>query len=165
MEQGTEQGFSREQFDKMVSDKLRLIRADLDLTQDKMAELIGISKKTLVQVEKGRQTLGFTAAGLTAVLFRKSEIVQAMFGESVLEILDLVSGKRRSGAWYKTMGGKVWWTEMQRSGGFCLQKHVLTGHFRIIDEDHFLHYYSMDPSEAHKRLRELAEDGGAQEGL
>lgn len=148
----------------MVSDKLRLIRAELDLTQDKMAETIGISKKTLVQVEKGRQTLGFTAAGLTAVLFRKSEIVQALFGDSVLEILDLVAGKRQSGAWYKTLGGKVWWTEVQRTGGFCLQKHVLTGHFRILDEDHFLHYYSMDPSVAHKRLQELALDG-AQEGL
>ncbi|ASS75319.1 hypothetical protein CIG75_10170 [Tumebacillus algifaecis] len=165
MDRVNEQGFSREIFDKMVSDKLRLIRAELDLTQDKMSETIGISKKTLVQVEKGRQTLGFTASALTAVLFRKSEIVESMFGDSVLEILDLIAGKRQSKGWYKTMGGKVWWTELERTDHFSLQKHVLTGHCRIIDDDKFLHYYSMDLAEAQKRLQELEQADTEQQGL
>jgi DNA-binding XRE family transcriptional regulator len=147
-------------FDRMISEKLKLIRTEADLTQDRMAEIIGISKKTLVQVEKGRQTLGFTAAALVAVLFRKGEIVQSLFGESVVEILDLVADSGQRKAWYRTMGGKVWWTEVKRNGKYVIQKHVLTGHHRILDEDHYLHYYSLDPEEAHKRLKELAKKGG-----
>ncbi len=144
-------------FDRMISQKLKLIRAEADLTQDRMAEVIGISKKTLVQVEKGRQSLGFTAAALAAVLFRKSEMVQSLFGDAVLQIVELVATKAKSRAWYKTMGGKVWWTEENRTDSFIVQKHILTGHYRIIDHAHYLHYYSLDREEAFKRAKELTE--------
>jgi DNA-binding XRE family transcriptional regulator len=150
------QTMTQDVFDRMISDKLKLIRTEAELTQDRMADMIGISKKTLVQVEKGRQTLGFTASALVAVLFRHSELVQSMFGDSVLEILDLVSTKARSKVWYKTMGGKVWWTEERRDGSYILQKHILTGHYRIIDTDYYLHYYSLEKKEACRRLRELS---------
>ncbi|UFJ43053.1 helix-turn-helix domain-containing protein [Brevibacillus humidisoli] len=139
----------------MVSEKLKLIRIEADLTQDKMAEIIGVSKKTLVQVEKGRKTLGFTAAALVAVLFRRGEIMHSLFGDATLDVLDLVATRSNSQAWYRTMGGKVWWTEERREGSYSLQKHVFTGHYRIIDEERYLHYYSLDPAEAEKRLAEL----------
>ncbi len=45
---------NREEIIMLVSDKLRLIRTEAGYTQDKMAEIIGVSKKTLVQIEKGR---------------------------------------------------------------------------------------------------------------
>ncbi|MFC4770013.1 helix-turn-helix transcriptional regulator [Effusibacillus consociatus] len=152
-----ENRLTQELFDEMVSEKLKLIRVEADLTQDSMAEMIGISKKTLVQVEKGRQTLGFTAAALAAVLFRKGDVIQSLFGESVVDIIELVASNGKSRAWYKTMGGKIWWTEVKRSGRFVIQRHVLTGHHRIIDENQYLHYYSLDPEEALKRLKELRE--------
>lgn len=153
-----ENQFSQADFDKMISGKIRLIRTEADLTQDKMAETIGISKKTLVQVEKGRQTLGFTAAALVAVLFRRGEIMQSMLGDSALEVVDLVATKRKSKASYKTMGGKVWWTEEKKTSSYIVQRHILTGHYRILDHDHYLQFYSMDRKETLKRLQELESD-------
>ncbi|WP_255298377.1 helix-turn-helix transcriptional regulator [Brevibacillus dissolubilis] len=147
--------FTQEQFAAMISEKCKLIRTEAGYTQDRMAEIVGLSKKTLVQVEKGRQALNFTAAALIAVLFRRGEIIQSMYGDSVLEIVDLVSTKTTSKAWYKTMGGKVWWNEMRKTAHFCLQKHVLTGHYRILDHADYLHYYSMDEEESYARLQEL----------
>ncbi|MFC4768564.1 helix-turn-helix transcriptional regulator [Effusibacillus consociatus] len=150
-----ENQLTQELFDQLVSEKLKLIRVEADVTQDRMGEMIGISKKTLVQVEKGRQTLGFTGAALVALLFRNGEIMQSLFGESVVEIIDLVASNGKSKVWYKTMGGKVWWTEVRRSGDFIVQKHIVTGHHRIIDQNWYLHYYSLNPVEALKRLKEL----------
>lgn len=143
-------------FDQMVSGKLRMIRAEVNLSQDKMAEMIGISKKTLVQVEKERTTLGFTAACVVAVLFRKGEIVQGLFGDNVLQIIDHVVSHGTARAWYKTMGGRVWWTEEARKGRFVVQRHVLTGHHRILDDEKYLHFYSLDRDEVLARLEELA---------
>ena len=51
---------NREEIIMLVSDKLRLIRAEAGYTQDKMAEIIGVSKKTLVQIEKGRVLAGWS---------------------------------------------------------------------------------------------------------
>lgn len=165
MEAESEQILTQELFDRMVSEKLKLIRTEAGLTQDRMAEMIGISKKTLVQVEKGRKTLGFTAAALVAVLFRHREMVQSLFGESVLEVVELAAAQSSIRAWYKTMGGKVWWTKVAERERYLLQQHVLTGHYRIIDRDRYLHYYSLDRDEAHLRLDELAGKPGKGAGV
>ncbi|ABZ83916.1 helix-turn-helix domain protein [Heliomicrobium modesticaldum Ice1] len=147
----------------MVSEKLREIRTEADLTQDKMAESIGISKKTLVDVEKGRKTLGFTAAALTALLFRRGETVQSLFGDMTIDVIEFVSRRANSRAWYKTLGGRVWWTEECRQGPFIVQKHLFTPYYRIIDKDHYLHYYSMNREETYKRLTELGSETMAEE--
>lgn len=39
---------TREKFISKVDEKLKIIRTEKDLTQDKMASILGISKKTLV---------------------------------------------------------------------------------------------------------------------
>ena len=44
----------RTEFISIMNSKIKLIRTEFDLTQEKMAEAIGISKKTLVEIEKGR---------------------------------------------------------------------------------------------------------------
>ncbi|AMA74207.1 MULTISPECIES: helix-turn-helix transcriptional regulator [Aneurinibacillus] len=163
--------FSRETFDRMISEKLRLIRTEARLTQEQMADIIGLSKKTLVQVEKERKTLGFTAASLVGILFRNSEIVQAMFGESVVEIIELVAfqgieqepsdaklewiQRAKTKARYKTMGKRVWWKDEKVGETYLLQSHILTGHLRIIDRADVLHYYSMNLDEAKTKFYEL----------
>ena len=45
-----------------------------------MAAVLGISKKTLVEIEKGRSSLGWTGAAAFAAIFRESGILQAQFG-------------------------------------------------------------------------------------
>ena len=65
---------TRVEFIKKVDEKVRLIRTEKGYTQDKMAEALGISKKTLVQVEKERSSLGWALAIAVCVIFRDSEI-------------------------------------------------------------------------------------------
>jgi DNA-binding XRE family transcriptional regulator len=160
--------FTKETFDRMISEKLRLIRTEARLNQEQLAETIGISKKTLVQVEKERKTLGFTASALVGLLFRNSEIVQAMFGDSIVEIIDLIAfhginsdaagdslewiQEAKMKARYKSTGQRVWWKDEKAGKAYTLQSHILTGHLRIVDNENALHYYGMDPEEAEKHL-------------
>lgn len=48
----------KEYITELISSKLRLIRAESGYTQEKMANVLGMSKKTLVQIEKGRSAAG-----------------------------------------------------------------------------------------------------------
>ena len=43
---------NKQEFIELVNSKLKLIRVENDLSQDKMSEIIGLSKKTLVEIEK-----------------------------------------------------------------------------------------------------------------
>lgn len=61
--------------DKLISacdSSLRLLRAEAGLTQDSMAQELGISKKTLVGIEKGRSSLGWTGSAALCLLFGDS---------------------------------------------------------------------------------------------
>jgi DNA-binding XRE family transcriptional regulator len=49
---------NKNEFIKLLDGKLKLIRTEYGLTQDKMASVLGISKKTLVEIEKNRKSLG-----------------------------------------------------------------------------------------------------------
>lgn len=125
----------RQEFIATVSTKMKLVRVEADYTQGYMAEVLGISKKTLVQIEKGRIQASWTVAVAFCTLFRDSEILQGTFGEDILEIISIVAFKNYEGAKEKTLGGKVWWREVAQQGHFRLQQNLLSQHFRILDQD------------------------------
>ena len=52
----------REDFIKTCNSKLKLVRTEFSFSQDKMAVMLGISKKTLVEIEKGRSSLGWSGS-------------------------------------------------------------------------------------------------------
>ena len=45
---------------QLISLRIRMIRLEKGYSQDKMASIMGISKKTLVQIEKERVQAGWT---------------------------------------------------------------------------------------------------------
>ncbi len=56
---------TRENFIKLMDTQVKLIRSEYGLTQDKMSMLLGLSKKTLVEIEK---ELNFRAHCETSLL-------------------------------------------------------------------------------------------------
>ncbi|ALC91978.1 XRE family transcriptional regulator [Bacillus sp. FJAT-18017] len=140
-----------------VSEKLRLIRAEAGYTQDKMADIIGVSKKTLVQIEKGRVLAGWSTVVAVCALFRETETVQFLFGNEPLEVLETVAREGMDYRGGKTMGGKIWWRELERKNGYILQQNILSKHLRILDEEHYRIYSSFDEESATLRFNEIAE--------
>lgn len=81
----------KEYITELISSKLRLIRAESGYTQEKMANVLGMSKKTLVQIEKGRSAAGWAHVVAVCALFRNSEVLQAVLGDEPLEVVETVA--------------------------------------------------------------------------
>lgn len=147
----------RAEFIQKVNEKLKLIRIESNYTQDKMADILGISKKTLVQIEKGRGTLGWPGAVSVCTIFRNSEILDMTFGGEPQDIiLSLAFTDYESNE--KTLGGKVWWSNISSTDKFRVQQNIISGHYRILDcEDRRL-CSSFDREYIKERLKELSAD-------
>ncbi|MCP3761538.1 helix-turn-helix domain-containing protein [Domibacillus sp. A3M-37] len=139
----------------VVSSKFKLIRTERGYTQDKMAEVIGLSKKTLVQIEKERILAGWTTTAAVCALFRDSDILQSALGGDPVEIAELaahdtITRPQRD----KTMGGRVWWRELDHQNGFRLQQNMISGHYRVLDADAYRLFSTYDVAEAEEHFQE-----------
>lgn len=148
---------TKEEVMKLVSDRLRLIRQEQGYSQDIMAEVLGTSKKTLVQIEKNRVLASWTVTVAVCSLFSESEVLQHVLGDEPLEVIKLIAHKKVEHPVDKTMGGKVWWKDVEQKGRYVLQQNLISKHYRILDDDHFRWFSSFDRDEGLKRLEELKE--------
>jgi DNA-binding XRE family transcriptional regulator len=149
---------TRDEIIMQVSEKLRLIRTEAGYTQDKMAEIIGVSKKTLVQIEKGRVQANWSTAVSICALFRETETVQFLFGNEPLEVLETVAREGIDIRKSKTFGGRIWWRIVSKRNGYILQQNILSKHFRILDERNYRIFSSIDEKLSRQRFKELTKN-------
>ncbi len=146
---------NRDEIIAIVSDKLRLIRAEVGYTQDKMAEVVGISKKTLVQIEKGRVLASWATVVSVCALFRETETVQYLFGNEPLEILETVAREGIDVRKRKTFGVRIGWKQLAKNNGYILQQNIISKHYRIVDEQNYRIFSSFDEAVSRMRFKEL----------
>ena len=141
-----------------TSGKLKLIRIESDYNQNEMAEILGVSKKTLVQIEKGRTTLGWAGAVTLCTIFRDSEVLAMTFGgdpQDIILSLAFTDYESRE----KTLGGKVWWSNIECKDHYRIQQNIISRHFRILDGQDRRICSSFDEKYIRKRLQELSREG------
>lgn len=63
---------NREEIVALISGIIKSICLDLGYSQEKMAEMLGLSKKTLVQIEKQRVSARWTVVIAICALFRRT---------------------------------------------------------------------------------------------
>ncbi|MFJ7888476.1 helix-turn-helix transcriptional regulator [Lysinibacillus xylanilyticus] len=148
---------NREQLITLISEKLKLIRTEKDLTQDQMSDLLGLSKKTLVQIEKGRIYTGWTTAVAICALCRESSILQHELGGDPLEVVDLIANNGTLHPKEKTMGGYIWWKNLSEHKCYRLQQNVISQHFRILDTNNFRLLSTFDESIAKQEWEKFQE--------
>lgn len=124
---------TKEQLIEIVSKKMRLLRNEYNFSQEKMAEILGVSKKTLVQIEKDRNPASWTMVVAVCGLFRESEIIKMTIGEDALEIVEAITFENLNVPKNVTGGGRMFWKTLEGKKQFRIQKHLLTGHYRVID--------------------------------
>ncbi|MDX9872934.1 MAG: transcriptional regulator [Clostridia bacterium] len=146
---------TREEFIQRVDEKVRLIRSEREYTQDKMAEVLGISKKTLVQIEKRRASLGWTGAVTLCTVFKDSEILEMTFGGQPEDIILTVAFNGYVPEYGKTLGGTVWWKEVERKGSFRIQQNIISKHYRLLNEEDRRICSSFDEAYVKNRLAEV----------
>lgn len=146
----------RSEFISIMNQKIKLIRTEFDLTQEKMADAIGISKKTLVEIEKGRNSLSWSAAVAAAVIFADSGILADAFGGETSDLVKVIALQGLDAKLPdKTMGGRIWWQDIKESKGYRIQQNIISRHYRILDAEDRRFFSSFDKKETESKLKEL----------
>ncbi|WLD92737.1 helix-turn-helix transcriptional regulator [Alkalihalobacillus sp. AL-G] len=145
-----------EQITEIISNKLKLIRIEKGYTQDRMAIVLGLSKKTLVQIEKHRNHANWTTIVAICALFRDSEILRTAVGGDPVELVEILAHEGIERPKDRTLGGKVWWKDLKVVNNYRLQQNMISKHFRILDQENHRWYSSFDEDEAHDRLAEFS---------
>ncbi len=134
----------RNEFVGKVDDKLKLVRTEYGYNQDKMADILGISKKTLVQIEKGRSSLGWTGAIALCTIFKQSEVLEATLGGEATDMILALAFQDSEPVYPKTFGGKIWWSTLEETSGYKVQQNIISQHYRILDSNYRRVFSSFD---------------------
>ena len=126
---------TKKEFTAQMDGVLKSVRKEYGFTQEKMAAVMGISKKTLVEIEKGRSSLGWTGSAAFAAIFGESAILQEAYGGELSDLVEALAFEDAQPQYPKTMGGKVWWREVLKKKGYRIQQNLISGHFRLLDRE------------------------------
>lgn len=124
---------TREQFVTELDRQVKLVRTEYGFTQDTMAKALGLSKKTLVQIEKGRASLGWTGAVALSTVFADSQVLAGVLGGEGSDMVRALAFADRPPRFPRTMGGKVWWRTAEVRGHYRIQQNILSQHYRLLD--------------------------------
>jgi len=145
----------KKQFVKLMDEKLKLIRTEYGLTQDKMAIILGISKKTLIEVEKNRKSLGWTGSVALASIFSDSTILHDAIGGDMSGIIIALAFKDVDVNYPKTWGGKVWWKTISENKGYRIQQNLFSRHYRLLNHENHRIYASFNIEETEDVMNKI----------
>lgn len=123
----------REAFTKVIQSKFKIIRTEAGYTQDSMSQTVGLSKKTLVQIEKERIIPNWTTCVSICALFRDSDILTSTFGGDPLELAQVLS---RGNAFYPDyLKESLYWETVEEKEGWTLQRNKMNDLHRVLDPE------------------------------
>ena len=139
-----------------MNQQLKLVRTEYNLTQDAMAKALGLSKKTLVEIEKGRSSLGWMGAVALCTIFSESQVLSGQLGGKAEDMILALAFETLEPRYPKTMGGKVWWRTIEIYQGFQIQQNILSQHYRALNQENERLCSSFDMAQIKQRLDEMA---------
>ena len=150
---------TKKEFAAQMDGLLKAVRKEYGFTQEKMAAILGISKKTLVEIEKGRSSLGWMGAVAFSTLFASSRVLSGLLGGEASDMVQALAFQDTKPVFPKTMGGKVWWRTVERMGAFRIQQNIISQHYRALDGEDGRVCSSFDLEQVRTRLKELIGEG------
>ena len=124
----------KDEFIAEMTHQVKLVRTEYGLTQDAMAKALGLSKKTLVEIEKGRSSLGWMGAVAFSSIFSASQVLSGALGGEAEDMILALAFEDLKPTYPKTMGGKVWWRTVETLGTFRIQQNIISQHYRALDD-------------------------------
>ncbi len=147
---------NKNDFIQTISKHMKSIRIEQQFSQEEMAEVLGISKKTLIQIEKERIVANWGTVVTLCALFNDSEILLNEIGDDPVEFVKLLAKEVAYEPKSKTLGGRVWWKQISTDGDYVMQQNVISSHYRILDSKDVRWYSSFDADDAMHVLARLA---------
>ncbi len=131
------------EFCSKVQELLHDLRKEVSLPQEQMADSIGVSKKTYIQLEKKRTKLKWAETVTLCILFKDTDTIYNCFGDNIADIIQAISMEKIPRRQLQTLGGSTWWDNLVEEKGFTLQRHKISNHYRILDYDNYRVYFTM----------------------
>ena len=150
---------TKEAFIHEMNQHAKLVRTEYALTQEAMAKALGLSKKTLVEIEKGRSSLGWMGAVARCAIFSGSRVLSGVLGGGAEEMIQALAFQDLSPRYPRTMGGKVWWRTVETRADYRIQQNILSQHYRALDSEDGRVCSSFDLEEIRRRLDGLEKEG------
>ncbi|MDQ0350886.1 DNA-binding XRE family transcriptional regulator [Alkalibacillus filiformis] len=141
----------------LVSTRVRVVRAEQGITQNEMCHTLGISKKTLVEIEKGRKLANWPTIVAFVSLFKDSPAIQYTLGDrNPVECLQTYSRKTviQKQISYDTLDEH--WKPIIEHEGYSLQKHSIHNHYRIVDRSFNVYMRSTDYKETYELFERIS---------
>lgn len=126
---------NRKQFIQICNQNLKLVRNEFSFNQDKMAMTLGLSKKTLVEIEKGRSSLGWAGSVVLCTLFAQSQILTNAFGDKHGEIILTIAFEGTEPDYPQTRGGTIWWETIKENSEYTIQQNIISQHYRLLNSE------------------------------
>ena len=146
----------RQELIECISSREKEIRSEFGFSQEQMAGILGISKKSLVQTEMGRRNMQWTECVTLAVTFAQSRILQETFGGELSDMIRAIAFAKTEPVYPHTMGGRVWWNQIAEKNGYRLQQNMISRHFRVLDPADGRMFSSFDETAAVSFFEEVA---------
>ena len=147
----------RDEFIREMDRTIKLVRTEYGFTQEAMAKTLGLSKKTLVEIEKGRSSLGWMGAAAFASIFSGSQVLSGLLGGEADDLILALACEDLQPVYPKTLGGKVWWRTVETSGRFRIQQNIISQHYRALDEEDGRMCASFELEAVRKKVKECLE--------
>lgn len=146
---------TKDQFILEMNQQVKLVRTEYGFTQETMAKALGLSKKTLVEIEKGRSSLGWMGSVAFVSIFSDSQILSRLLGGGAEDIVLALAFEDLKPTYPKTMGGKIWWRYVESVGPYKIQQNLISQHYRALDADNGRVYSSFDLETVRAYLEQL----------
>lgn len=146
---------TRAEFVAELDGQVKLVRTEYGFTQEVMANVLGLSKKTLVEIEKGRSSLGWMGAVAFCSLFADSRVLSGLLGGEASDMVLALAFEDTRPVYPKTMGGKVWWRTVEQRNGYKIQQNIISQHYRALDGEDGRVCSSFDLEKVRTILNEL----------
>lgn len=125
----------RKQFIQICNLNLKQIRTEFSFSQGKMAITLGISKKTLVEIEKGRSSLGWSVSVVLCTLFSNSKVLTDIFDGRHSEIIMALAFDGSEPEYPQTKGGTIWWQTIKENSKYIIQQNIISQHYRLLNSE------------------------------
>ena len=125
----------RDNFINACNNSLKGVRTEYSFNQEKMAYILGLSKKTLVEIEKGRSSLGWSGSVTLCTIFADSSIIKEVFGGSAVEIIRTMAFEDSEPQYRHAHTTRIWWNKIYEKDGYVIEQNIVSQHYRLSAPD------------------------------
>ena len=125
----------RESFIALCDNKLKLVRTEYGLTQEEMAHILGLSKKTLVDIEKERRSLSWMGSVALCFIFQDSDVIAGVFGGQPIDIIMALAFEGRKAHYSQASKSRIWWNTLYANEFYTIEQNIISLHYRLLTID------------------------------